>query len=217
MSDGHDMRMGEIAGFGVAFLVGLVGSAAALAESSVAGSPHDLSGRTAAAASEICGFCHVPEKTGLPDRPLWTRLDLPPGAFTAYDDPTSEDPLAFQPLGTSLVCLSCHDGTIAWDTLATPGISVSALRRGGGISIGAGGLANNHPISVSYYDGYDAAFNRPIGGKVGELPLFRASGARGAGDRVECASCHNPHEIMFGKFLRVSNGGSALCRRCHDK
>lgn len=215
MSNSRDLRTGSVAGFGAIVLVGLFGPAVALAGSGIAGSPHDLSGRTAAGPTEICTFCHVPEKTGAPDPPLWTHGDLPPGDFTAYASPAGNEPAAAQTYGISLVCLSCHDAVIAMDVPLTV---VSAIGRyGGRIPAGAGGFAASHPVSVSYNRGYDLAFKRPRGGKVGELPLFTASGARGAGDRVECPSCHNPHEIIFGRFLRISNDGSALCRNCHDK
>lgn len=215
MSDGRGMRMRGIAGIGAALFAGLFGSAAALAGSGIAGSPHDLGGGTAGEAIEICAFCHVPKKTGALDRPLWTHGNLAPGDFTAYGISAGSEPAAVQTYGISMVCLSCHDDVIAMDVAEVP---VSAFgRTGSGVPAGAGNFADSHPFSISYNQGYDITLNVPRGGKVGELPLFPASGARDAGDRIECPSCHNPHEIVFGKFLRVSNGGSALCRNCHDK
>jgi predicted CXXCH cytochrome family protein len=197
-----------------ALLVGLFGSAAALAESGIAGSPHNLSGRAAAEAIEICAFCHVPEMTGAPDRPRWSHSDVAPGGYTAYASPADAESIVAKPSGVSLVCLSCHDAVIAMDV---PLAAESAFVRFGRVPIGAGGFWASHPVSVSYEQGYDPAFNRPTRGKVGDLPLFRASGARDPGSRVECPSCHNPHEIVFGKFLRISNGDSALCRNCHNR
>lgn len=41
-----------------------------------------------------------------------------------------------------------------------------------------------------------------------------------AGDdlpRVECASCHDPHNTTNGTFLRRTNAGSGLCLTCHNK
>lgn len=35
--------------------------------------------------------------------------------------------------------------------------------------------------------------------------------------RVECASCHDPHNTANGTFLRRSNASSALCLTCHVK
>ena len=59
---------------------------------------------------EICIFCHVPHNSR-PDRPLWNRSD--PGlTFTLYNSSTTHAVLG-QPDGASILCLSCHDGTIA--------------------------------------------------------------------------------------------------------
>jgi predicted CXXCH cytochrome family protein len=214
--NGRDMRIGWLAATAAALLAGLAGSVAAWATSGITGSPHDLRGRPVSTASQICMYCHVPETVDAAGTTSRISRRLGNSAFSAYGDSAGEDPSTLQPLGVSLVCLSCHDGTIAWDTLAG-GISASALGRAGGLPAGTGGLASSHPVSVSYYEGYDATFRPPIRGRVGKLPLFPASGAGGAGDRVECASCHNPHEIIFGKFLRISNTNGALCFNCHDK
>ncbi|MBI3593131.1 MAG: hypothetical protein HY099_06610 [Nitrospirae bacterium] len=35
--------------------------------------------------------------------------------------------------------------------------------------------------------------------------------------RVECPSCHDPHDPSRNTFLRKSNAGSALCLTCHIK
>lgn len=35
--------------------------------------------------------------------------------------------------------------------------------------------------------------------------------------RVECASCHDPHNTTNGTFLRRTNAGSGLCLTCHVK
>ena len=200
-----------------ALLAGLAGSANVWARSGITGSPHDLRGRPVSTTSQICMYCHIPETTDGPGTASRISRRTVNGSFAAYGGSDGEESQGFQPLGTSLVCLSCHDGTIAWDTLAG-GISASAIARaGGGMPAGTGILASSHPVSVSYSEGYDATYRPPISGRVGKLPLFPASGAEGAGDRVECASCHNPHEIIFGKFLRVSNSNGALCFNCHNK
>ena len=33
--------------------------------------------------------------------------------------------------------------------------------------------------------------------------------------KLQCATCHNPHDDQFGKFLVMDNTGSALCLACH--
>jgi predicted CXXCH cytochrome family protein len=48
---------------------------------------------------------------------------------------------------------------------------------------------------------------------------FPANGTQAAGTypSVECASCHDPHNVTNGTFLRVSNAASAVCLSCHVK
>lgn len=102
-------------------------------------------------------------------------------------------------------------------------------------------LRDDHPVSMIYAnaksygtgaamgtDSYAAGFNaattvgtRPVivNGSV-TLPLYGADTATG---KVECGSCHDPHEersFVSGSsvyFLRTSNSGSALCLTCHLK
>jgi predicted CXXCH cytochrome family protein len=57
-----------------------------------------------------------------------------------------------------------------------------------------------------------------------DMILFnRAFGANGTAaaagtyPSVECASCHDPHNVTNATFLRVSNAASAVCLACHVK
>ena len=74
-------------------------------------------------------------------------------------------------------------------------------------------LRNDHPISIVYDVGQDAAFNAKAAVASGGLRLF----GDGTTDRVQCASCHNPHNNTNAPFLRISNAASALCTTCHIK
>lgn len=122
---------------------------------------------------------------------------------------------ADHPQGVSLLCLSCHDGGVAngpnseW---ASAG-SVTDTR----LAIGADGLANDHPISIAYSPGFNRGLHAPADGKVGDLPLYQASGGGMAPDQVECTTCHDPHGGNFKSYLRMDNARSALCLTCHDK
>jgi len=80
-----------------------------LAMATIAGPQHDLTTR-AATVRDICIFCHTPHSSR-PVAPLWNRPD--PG--TVYDpyDSTTQVASPGQPNGSSILCLSCHDGTIA--------------------------------------------------------------------------------------------------------
>jgi len=144
-------------------------------------------------------------------------------------------------------CLSCHDGTIAVDVLANVnglafGPAVNFTRQStakatyssstsGGNNVMTGGLPflgtdlrNDHPVAIVYETARAATpaefVTQTVSGakiSVGAsspVPLF---GTSVADARVECASCHNPHNNSLGNFLRKANTGSAICLSCHIK
>jgi hypothetical protein len=99
---------------------------------SVANTKHNLSANPDIAldptkGAEICVFCHTPHggqqqltgQTGGAPAPLWNRA-LPDGTtFITYSSPNfdAKGTTAGTPKGVSLACLSCHDGTVAFDSL----------------------------------------------------------------------------------------------------
>ncbi|MBI1821033.1 MAG: hypothetical protein HYR79_04915 [Nitrospirae bacterium] len=72
---------------------------------------------------DICVFCHTPHggRTDVAGggAPLWNRRLPVAGAYTPYTSPNFDAAGSNpgQPKGVSLACLSCHDGTIAFDSL----------------------------------------------------------------------------------------------------
>jgi predicted CXXCH cytochrome family protein len=183
---------------------------------------------------EICVYCHTPHNrnTAAVDAPLWNRQVNAAGGYTLYSSPTIDTTIG-QPTGVSLACLSCHDGTIGIDVIVNqPG----ALGDAGGYNpsgtlirdtgdpnfnprIGTD-LSDDHPISMRYA-GPGGANVDP---KFNDLASVKAAGLRFFGgvnqadsDTVQCATCHNPHEATNGKFLRIANVSSDLCRTCHIK
>ena len=177
----------------------------------IAGTDHDLSAK-GWGSTQICIFCHTPHNsmTTVSDAPLWNH-DVTQATFSTYSSPTLNATVG-QPGGTSKLCLSCHDGTVAIDSF---GGNNGTHMMGGGAKIG-NNLSNDHPISFVY----DAALASADGGlftpnstsyvdAAKKLPLF--------GGKLECATCHNVHDDSQGKFLRVSNASSALCLSCHNK
>ncbi len=74
-------------------------------------------------------------------------------------------------------------------------------------------LRDDHPISILYADTLagDSDFNIPTDAESGWSDVRLYDG------RVECPSCHNPHDPDNQPFLRKSNDGSALCLTCHNK
>ena len=103
----------------LAVCVGLAAAVTALGQ--VATTKHNLSvsgpgGVKAASETQICIFCHTPHNAS-PKAPLWNRgdqgnADTGGTAYTPYTSSTTRS-LPGQPNGASLLCLSCHDGTIA--------------------------------------------------------------------------------------------------------
>lgn len=177
---------------------------------------------------EICVFCHTPHhaNTGI-EAPLWNRA-ITTSTFTMYSSPTIDMTIAGQPQGVSLACLSCHDGTIAFDQLLNAhgpeGYDVTAPSRGwtfnGGNNdmtastyayIGTD-LSNDHPVSITFDPTADTMFNSQVSIEAAGIRFFGP-----ASDQVECASCHNPHDPTNRPFMRVTNDYSNLCLTCHIK
>ncbi|MFQ5771055.1 MAG: cytochrome c3 family protein [bacterium] len=233
------MRKWFIVTCALVFLVGfvVVGNVYAQFGNKVADTPHNL--REAAESpmqltdwGEICVYCHTPHNNNTAiEAPLWNR-STPSGPYDMYDSPTLDMDIASSPQGVSLACLSCHDNTIALDQIiniptsklgtSPSGKTIEYCATNCHVGNGAGGLnfegtvidvdlTNDHPISVTYDPSKDPKFHPASGGKVGNLPLYGPNA-----NRVECASCHNPHDNSNRPFLRMSNENSAMCLTCHD-
>ncbi|MDT8413363.1 MAG: cytochrome c3 family protein [Vicingaceae bacterium] len=158
--------------------------------------------------TRVCLFCHT-SHTGDPKAPMWNRKKS--GAiYTLYDSSTlNANP--GQPDGNSILCLSCHDGTVALgNTLKnTKSMSFanSMTKRG---NLGTD-LSNDHPISFIY----DAS----LAAEDGELkdPSTLSPHTLDQNGKLQCTSCHDSHKDLEGNFLKRSNEFSALCFTCHDK
>lgn len=135
-------------------------------------------------------------------------------SFAMYTSPTLDMTIAADPQGVSLACLSCHDGVTAYNNIIR-GTASNIGTMSGVRAVGADGLGNDHPISITYDNTVDTAFvadSATVPNDVGGLPLYGAGN-----DQVECATCHNPHDATNGSFLRATNVQSSLCLTCHIK
>jgi predicted CXXCH cytochrome family protein len=92
---------------------------------SIVGSKHDLKSAWEKGSSlmrlslnnygEVCVYCHTPHgATNI--APLWNR-NAPTGPYTIYASATMDTSPSNPPSGVSLACLSCHDGTVAVDSI----------------------------------------------------------------------------------------------------
>ncbi len=164
--------------------------------------------------TEVCIFCHTPHNSNA-QAPLWNR-NSSTVVYTLYDKTISSSLNATpgQPDGASILCLSCHDGTIA---LGEVNSRASDIFDGAGgkmpLSSGANlgiDLSNNHPVSFTY----DAALASADGGL--KFPPDYPANVDG-NSKLQCTSCHDPHDNINGSFLLASNLNSGLCISCHDK
>ena len=205
--------------------------------SSGTGATHAGTGST----SEICVFCHTPhgatqaDQGGTPLRaPLWNRrvpagTTYTPYASSSMDAQAIVDGFDAQPGGSSKLCLSCHDGTLAIGNVnvlngqnnAT--IPMLGTGPGGTMPPGAGtstgytrflgtDLRNDHPISVT--------FNAALAARDGELRAVDAQQRYPAGSgsvlavRAPGVKPLLPLEATGGGG--PGNNGQVQCATCHD-
>lgn len=184
---------------------------------SVVNSPHNLSAGgpgTVRAASEnqVCIFCHAPHNAS-PIQPLWNR-SMPVDAYLIYTS-RALDARPGQPTGTSKMCLSCHDGTIALGAVVSRSLPIQML---GGVTTIPNGhgnigtdLRDDHPISFRYDTALasaDTKLRNPA-----SIPHELKLDANG---ELQCTTCHDAHNNARGSFLVMDNLGSAMCISCHN-
>ena len=149
----------------------------------------------------------------MPASPLWNKDD-PGYTYTLYHSSTVEA-VPGQPDGSSILCLSCHDGTTALGSVLSRGTEIAFT---GGISTLPPGssnistdLADDHPISFDYTTGLASADGQLKDPTAIVPPVSLQSG------RMQCTSCHDPHRNQTNDFLVVTNQFSELCFSCHDR
>jgi hypothetical protein len=169
---------------------------------------------------ELCVYCHTPHgASNEPATPLWNR-DLSGATYIPYQSSSLDAIGIGQPGGTSKLCLSCHDGTIAIGSVnvlngamtdgnpVTAEITMTGTGLGGTIPEGSGestgftrrlgtDLTNDHPVSFTYNDA--------LALQDGDLRLPSATPEidnRVPGvhpevplidDQLQCTACHDPH------------------------
>jgi hypothetical protein len=182
--------------------------------------------------TQICVFCHTPHGAeNIPKAPLWNRK-LSTATYTTYTSSSIDADaaeLAAGPGGSSKLCLSCHDGTMALGsvnvlngnvnpTIALSGTAAGAMPAASGATTGftrnlGVNLTNDHPISFTYDTALanrDGELRAPDGTTVGT----RSSGVKPKlpleAGQMQCSTCHDPHlretDATKGpaKFLRLN-------------
>ena len=189
---------------------------------SVVNSVHNLSVNgpgTIKAVSEkdACVFCHTVHRAN-GETPLWNHSMSGVTNYIVYSSQrlTDLNIVIPQPNGSSRLCLSCHDGTVALGNVSSRTTPVAMQ---GGVTTMPAGDANNlgtdlsgdHPISF-VYDSALASRDPEIKDPsqlTGPVKLDKQS-------QLQCTSCHDPHNDQYGDFLVMDNTGSALCLACHQ-
>lgn len=174
--------------------------------------------------TEVCKFCHIPHNPVLAE-PLWGHA-LSRAQYQVPDIRTSGGTRAPapQPDGSSRLCLSCHDGTVALgDVAGEPDpIAMAGTQR---LDPGHRGwlgtdLSGSHPVSFVVPDGDSSWTERDMG--LRSLSVIRADRDVKLDElgKMQCTTCHNPHADRYyepGRVPRfwVKPTIDEVCRTCH--
>ena len=170
--------------------------------------------------SDVCIFCHTPHGASATDGPLWNHA-MSVKTYTTFSSPTltALNITIGQPNGSSRLCLSCHDGTVALGLVGSRpgGIAMNTTYLPAGINNLGFDLSADHPVSFTYDSALaTATANYPAAGSLvvdpGTLPPAVALDRNG---QMQCTTCHDPHNNQYGSFLVMPNNASALCVTCH--
>ena len=226
-------------------LTGVAAPSHAQTGANVAQSKHNLSvtgpGSVTSDESQVCVFCHTPHgATNSPGAPLWNR-QLSNQTYVTYtssslDAETIAGQLQ-QPGGSSRLCLSCHDGSLAIGTVNVSGgqqnvtFNMTGVGAAGEMPEGDGlltgytrnlgtDLTNDHPISLTFdtnlaiADGElrDPATTPEIDlRRPGVRPMLPLEATGPANEeQMQCASCHDPHLPDEGGVPRKFLRGNRL-------
>jgi len=231
----------------------------------IIGSPHDFSSTGSSGYSTLgiatfghggssyqnpCQVCHIPHGAAAysaANGPLWNHATATnattAGYYITYDQAGSATfnalGLGTITLGSSVACLSCHDGSIAvnqsygsttFNGNGGAGTNVPswaivaydpATGKFDGLNPG-GSLTRMHPIGVNYPAAFAAD---PQLNAAATLPTYmlRPNPTSGlAHQNVECSSCHDIHQTEGASAsapdsLVVTVNGGQLCLTCHNK
>lgn len=222
----------------------LVAVASAQTASDIRATPHNLS-RTGPAnqlsnvragptgETEVCAFCHTPHGANNAIKaPLWNR-NASVSTYTRYTSASMDanyilEGFSDQPAGSSVLCLSCHDGMVALgnvnvlrgmpQTIALDNTAIGGTMPGGPAGNLTGftrligtDLTNDHPISVTYNAAL-VTMDSELTGMTSNTPTTRDTvtgnilGIRGSG--------YKP--LLPLEPTGVNGTGQIQCGTCHD-
>ena len=215
----------------VALLAGLLAAPSPAQQQSVVGTVHNLSTSGpgeihALFETEVCKFCHIPHNAEVPT-PLWSRpLSRAPYLTPEVGRRSGTEKVAPQPDGSSRLCLSCHDGTIALGEVVGEPQSIAMagaerLHPGRKGFIGTD-LSGSHPVSVLVSDSDDEATTgaSDMGFRSLAAILADSDVTLDAEGKMQCTTCHDPHSDRYfvpGRVPRfwVKPTIDEVCLTCH--
>ncbi len=199
------------------FVAILTGAAISQDTSRIANTPHNLNTvdvwGVVVPQNRVCLPCHTSHGAKMDDDRgalvLWNH-EITEQTFEMYT--TSAGHQGGQPEGTSKLCLSCHDGATAIDSFGGNSDFFNNVRIAPDRPSNLGtDLRDDHPIGIQYPPPDLTGYNDKS--TFSGVKVVTVNGI----DRVECTSCHDPHDNSLGMFLRQTLDGSAICLECHDK
>ncbi len=176
---------------------------------------------------EVCKFCHIPHSAIAP-QPLWGHTLSP---VARYETSRLRSAAGFtpapQPDGSSRLCLSCHDGTVALGEIAGAGrVTMAGPQRLGPGQRGHLGtdLSGGHPISFSLRTGESTGRNdgADIGLRPSSSILLDAKVRLDRDGKMQCTTCHDPHSDRYSRADRrvpgfwVAATVEEVCLACHE-
>jgi hypothetical protein len=176
--------------------------------------------------TEICKFCHIPHNA-VAREPLWGHT-LSSAQYLTPQRRNSKGELQAtpQPDGSSRLCLSCHDGTVALGDIGgspSPIAMVGAQRLGAGRKSSLGtDLTGSHPISFVVPDGSPARADDDRDMSLRPLSAIRSDEEvrLDADGKMQCTTCHDAHSDLYyeeGRVPRfwVKPTVEEVCLTCH--
>jgi predicted CXXCH cytochrome family protein len=237
-----------------AMAAAIVGDPVLGADDPILGSKHDFTGLNARAGvvamsgvafsdyGYSCVYCHIPpEEAGANPADFggidgWNRYVPALSNYNLYDSPTLDNKTN-SPNPISMLCLSCHDGTMAVDMVIfrpatfdpsqdtamhmriNPSDDIESCGKCHNgqvahditVKMLGSDLRNDHPISMQY-----AGLNfKDIDFRPPDTPSGFNNGVKLYNGNVECMTCHNVHDPSREVLLRAN--AEVLCFTCHVK
>ena len=157
-----------------------------IVQGQIENTPHDLS---AVSGGNTCSFCHTPHGA-VSGTPLWNHK-LSEAVYKIYQSSSLEANVG-QPTGSSKLCLSCHDGTIALTETIRNGPTGGAYIKPDAANLGTD-LSDDHPISFVYSPTLAIEDNQ----LRSPLALPEQLKLDNTGE-LQCTTCHDAHNGYLG-------------------